>query len=196
MNINNVLPKYLEKFKTLEACYDGVMAFRTGINIFVSDVEMPLLSRLCECFYLEFERRKREDKNELTKILENLNDHNSEVLFELNSAALPDKTTTYDSVSIFHLVDIDLLFLSIKSMGNKGRQHFNSFIRQRYRLNSNLGNWIHETQDDIAPLVKLKKKVDEEIPKRELVDKYSLEMISNSILGAIRRCEGDKKAQN
>lgn len=195
-DIRNALPKYLHKFKTLESCYDEVLAFRTGVYLFVSDIEMPVLSYLCEYFYLEFERRKREDKNELTKLLEGLNDDNSEVLFELNGAVLPDKTTTYDSVSIFHLVDIDLLFLSIKSMGNKGRQHFNSFIRQRYRLNSNLGNWIHETQDDIAPLVKLKKKVDEEIPKRELVDKYSLEMISNSILGAIRRCEGDKKAQN
>ena len=116
-------------------------------------------------------------------------------MFELNSAALPDKTTTYDSVSIFHLVDIDLLFLSIKSMGNKGRQHFNSFIRQRYRLNSNIGSWINRTEDDVIPLNKLKEKIDEEISKRELMEKYSLEMISNSIQGAIKRCKGDKNAQ-
>ena len=81
-------------------------------------------------------------------------------------------------------------------MGNKGRQSFNSFIRHRYKLGYNLGDWTNKTEDDILPLEQLKEKIDDEIQKRVLMKKYSFEIISNAIAGAINRCKGDLNAQN
>lgn len=194
--IKESLPLYWEQFKTQEACYEACIAFKRGLHLFESSIEMPILAELCENFYARYEMRMKEDKNEMTKLLENLNDDNCEMLFDINTQALPDKSTTYDSISIFKDVDIDLLFLSIVKMSNKGRQSFNSFLRQRYKLAYNMSNWTNKTEDDVTPLNKLKEKIDEEISKRELMEKYSFELISKAIDGAIKRCTGNLNAQN
>ena len=194
--VKESLPKYLEHFETLTGCHDAYVAFKRGINSFMSSIDMPIITDLCENLHLAYEKRMKEDKNELAKLLETLNDDNCDMLYDMNNEVLPDKSTTYDSVSIFNMVDIDSLFLSIKNMGNKGRQSFNSFIRHRYKLSYNMGDWTNKTEDDILPLEKLKEKIDDEIQKRVLMEKYSFEIISNAIAGAINRCKGDLNAQN
>ena len=52
-------------------------------------------------------------------------------------------------------------------------------------------NWIHETNDDIKPLEKLKEKVDEVIQTEEYIRKAAFMNLSKSIDGAIKRCKGD-----
>lgn len=193
--IKESLPLYWEQFKTQEACYDAYIAFKRGIHLFESSIEMPILAELCEDFYAKYEKRMKEGKNDMTMLLENLDDIKSELLFNVNNDALPDKSTTYDSISIFKDVNIDLLFLSLTQMSNRGRHTFNSFLRHRYKLAYNMGDWTNKTEDDVTPLNKLKEKIDEEISKRELMEKYSFELLSNAIAGAIKRCTGNLNAQ-
>ena len=43
-------------------------------------------------------------------------------------------------------------FFTIKEGRDDFRNSFTHFIRDRYNLSYNMGNWIHETNDDIKPL--------------------------------------------
>ena len=53
-----------------------------------------------------------------------------------------------------------------------------------------MSNWIHETNDDIKPLEKLKEKVDEVIQTEEYIRKAAFMNLSKSLDGAIKRCKG------
>ena len=81
-------------------------------------------------------------------------------------------------------------------LSNESLNLFNHFIRSRYELNSRLGNWIHETENDIEPLRQLKSKIDIEQTKQQYMRKEAFRKISFSLEGAIKRCNGDLSAQS
>jgi hypothetical protein len=58
-----------------------------------------------------------------------------------------------------------------------------------------VSNWIHETNDDIKPLEKLKEKVDEGIKTEKYIRKAAFMNLSKSLDGAIKRCKGDMHAK-
>lgn len=187
--IKETLPHYLDKYTTLEGCFDACIDFKQGINSFITEYKLSILSELCEDFYNEYNRRMREDKDEMTKLLEGLNDVNCDMLYDINQQALPDRSTTYGDAPIFHKVNIESLFTSLLRMSNQGRQNFNSFIRSRYGLNVTCGFLPNKTQADIVPLTLLKEKIDIEIDNRESVERLSFQMISDSIKRAIEICD-------
>ena len=82
----------------------------------------------------------------------------------------------------------------LKGLSNDSLQKFNHFIRVRYLLSYNMGNWINRTDDDIEPLKKLKRMIDEILPTENLMRKEGFYRISNSLNGAIKRCNGDLHA--
>ena len=57
-----------------------------------------------------------------------------------------------------------------------------------------MGNWIHETNDDIKPLEKLKEKVDVVIKNEKYIRNAAFMNLSKSLDGAIKRCKGDMHA--
>ncbi len=59
-------------------------------------------------------------------------------------------------------------------LNNESLNTFTHFIRDRYDLSYNVGNWIHETNDDIKPLEKLKEKVDEVIKTGKIYQESSI----------------------
>ena len=131
----------------------------------------------------------------MTRTLEGLTDSNVDTLCDLNKEALPDQSCSYDMVSIFNFVDIDKLANSLMQLNNESLNTFTHFIRDRYQLSYNVGNWIHDTNDDIKPLEKLKEKVDETIKSEKYIRKGAFMNLSKSLDGAIKRCKGDLHAK-
>lgn len=194
-NICEALPKYWEAFQDEESVYDARMAFSRGVNSYMTTEKLKRLPEICAKFNEEYENRLKMSKNLMTRTLEQLSDSNVEDLCNLNNQALPDHSCTYDMVSIFNQVDMDKLMNNLLKLNNESLNTFTHFIRGRYDLSHNLGNWINETDEDIKPLEKLKGKVDEIIKTEEYIRKAAFMNLSKSLDGAIKRCKGDMHAK-
>ena len=194
-NICEALPKYWEAFQDEESVYDAHIAFSRGVNSYMTTEKLKRLPEICAKFNEEYENRLKMSKNLMTRTLEELSDSNVDELCTLNKQALPDHSCTYDMVSIFNHVDMDKLMNNLLKLNNESLNTFTHFIRGRYDLSHNLGNWIHETDEDIKPLLKLKEKVDETIKSEEYIRKGAFMNLSKSLDGAIKRCKGDLHAK-
>ena len=188
--LRDVLPNYLLNITTAENLYFANLEFKRGVNSYMTNDNIERLSIICSTFYNECERRIMASKNIMTLTLENLKDSNVKELFDINKEALPDHSCTYEMVAIFNSVDISLLFENLGKLNNASLQTFNSFIRERYKLSHRMGNWISNTNDDIKPLQELKGKIDSYILNEQLMRKEDFRRISNSLDGAIKRCQG------
>ena len=188
--LRDVLPNYLLNITTAENLYFANLEFKRGVNSYMTNDNIERLSIICSTFYNECERRIMASKNIMTLTLENLKDSNVKELFDINKEALPDHSCTYEMVAIFNSVDISLLFENLGKLNNASLQTFNSFIRERYKLSHRMGNWISNTNDDIKPLQELKGKIDSYILNEQLMRKEAFHRISNSLDGAIKRCQG------
>ena len=193
-NICEALPKYWEAFQDEESVYDARMAFSRGVNSYMTTEKLKRLPEICAKFNEEYENRLKMSKNLMTRTLEELSDSNVDELCTLNKQALPDHSCTYDMVSIFNHVDMDKLMDNLLNLSNESLNSFTHFIRDRYYLSYNMSDWIHETNDDIKPLEKLKEKVDEIIKTEEYIRKAAFMNLSKSLDGAIKRCKGDMHA--
>ena len=193
-NICEALPKYWEAFQDEESVYDARMAFSRGVNSYMTTEKLKRLPEICAKFNEEYENRLKMSKNLMTRTLEELSDSNVDELCTLNKQALPDHSCTYDMVSIFNHVDMDKLMDNLLNLSNESLNSFTHFIRDRYKLSYNMSDWIHETNDDINPLEKLKEKVDEIIKTEEYIRKAAFMNLSKSLDGAIKRCKGDMHA--
>lgn len=192
--ICEALPKYWEAFQDEESVYDARMAFSRGVNSYMTTEKLKRLPEICAKFNEEYENRLKMSKNLMTRTLEELSDSNVDELCTLNKQALPDHSCTYDMVSIFNHVDMDKLMDNLLNLSNESINSFTHFIRDRYYLSYNMSDWIHETNDDIKPLEKLKEKVDEIIKTEEYIRKAAFMNLSKSLDGAIKRCKGDMHA--
>lgn len=193
-NICEALPKYWEAFQDEESVYDARIAFSRGVNSYMTTEKLKRLPEICAKFNEEYENRLNMSKNLMTRTLEELSDSNVDELCTLNKQALPDHSCTYDMVSIFNHVDMDKLMDNLLNLSNESLNSFTHFIRDRYYLSYNMSDWIHETNDDIKPLEKLKGKVDEVIKTEEYIRKAAFMNLSKSLDGAIKRCKGDMHA--
>lgn len=194
-NIREALPKYWEAFQDEESVYDARMAFSRGVNSYMTTEKLKRLPEICAKFNEEYENRLKMSKNLMTRTLEELSDSNVDELCTLNKQALPDHSCTYDMVSIFNHVDMDKLMDNLLNLSNESLNSFTHFIRDRYYLSYNMSDWIHETNDDIKPLEKLKEKVDEVIKTEKYIRKAAFMNLSKSLDGAIKRCKGDMHAK-
>lgn len=194
-NIREALPKYWEAFQDEESVYDARIAFSRGVNSYMTTEKLKRLPEICAKFNEEYENRLKMSKNLMTRTLEELSDSNVDELCTLNKQALPDHSCTYDMVSIFNHVVMDKLMDNLLKLSNESLNSFTHFIRDRYNLSCNVIDWIHETNDDIKPLEKLKGKVDEVIKTEEYIRKAAFMNLSKSLDGAIKRCKGDMHAK-
>lgn len=194
-NICEALPKYWEAFQDEESVYDARMAFSRGVNSYMTTEKLKRLPEICAKFNEEYENRLKMSKNLMTRTLEELSDSNVDELCTLNKQALPDHSCTYDMVSIFNHVDMDKLMDNLLNLSNESLNSFTHFIRDRYYLSYNMSDWIHETDEDIKPLEKLKEKVDEVIKTEKYIRKAAFMNLSKSLDGAIKRCKGDMHAK-
>ncbi|NPD91370.1 P-loop NTPase fold protein [Xylanibacter muris] len=192
--IREALPEYLETFKDEESVYNARIAFCRGIDSYMTNEKLELIPSICAKFNEEYENKLRKSKNLMTRTLEELSDSTVGNLCDLNEQAVPDHSHTYDMVSIFNHVDINILMNRLQELNNESLYTFNHFIRNRYKLSYNMAGWTNDTNDDIQPLELLKQKVDETIISQEYVRKEAFMYISKSLEGAIKRCKGDLHA--
>lgn len=194
IHISEALPMYLTGYTQEEDLHNLHLEYDRGVNSLVTNVSLERLVELSAKFEEEYNKKIKCAKNVMTRTLEELSDSNVDELCTLNKQALPDHSCTYDMVSIFNHVDMDKLMNNLLKLNNESLNTFTHFIRGRYDLSHNLGNWIHETDDDIKPLEKLKEKVDETIKSEEYIRKGAFMNLSKSLDGAIKRCKGDMHA--
>lgn len=196
IRISEALPMYLTGYSQEEDLYNLHLEYDRGVNSLVTNVSLERLVELSAKFEEEYNKKIKCAKNVMTTTLENLTDSNVAKLCDINEGALPDHSRTYNMVAIFNHVDISKLMKQLQSLSNESLNLFNHFIRSRYELNSRLGNWIHETENDIEPLRQLKSKIDIEQTKQQYMRKEAFRKISFSLEGAIKRCNGDLSAQS
>lgn len=196
IRISEALPMYLTGYTQEEDLYNLHLEYDRGVNSLVTNVSLERLVKLAAKFDEEYNKKIKCTKNVMTTTLENLTDSNVAKLCDINEGALPDHSRTYNMVAIFNHVDISKLMKQLQSLSNESLNLFNHFIRSRYELNSRLGNWIHETENDIEPLRQLKSKIDIEQTKQQYMRKEAFRKISFSLEGAIKRCNGDLSAQS
>lgn len=194
IHISEALPMYLTGYTQEEDLHNLHLEYDRGVNSLVTNVSLERLVELSAKFEEEYNKKIKCAKNVMTRTLEELSDSNVDELCTLNKQALPDHSCTYDMVSIFNHVDMDKLMNNLLKLNNESLNTFTHFIRGRYDLSHNLGNWIPETDDDIKPLEKLKEKVDETIKSEEYIRKGAFMNLSKSLDGAIKRCKGDMHA--
>lgn len=195
IHISKALPMYLTGYTQEEDLHNLHLEYDRGVNSLVTNVSLERLVELSAKFEEEYNKKIKCAKNVMTRTLEELSDSNVDELCTLNKQALPDHSCTYDMVSIFNHVDMDKLMGNLLNLSNESLNTFTHFIRGRYDLSHNLGNWINETDDDIKPLEKLKEKVDETIKSEEYIRKGAFMNLSKSLDGAIKRCKGDLHAK-
>ena len=196
IRISEALPMYLTGYTQEEDLHNLHLEYDRGVNSLVTNVSLERLAELSAKFEEEYNKKIKCAKNVMTTTLENLTDSNVAKLCDINEGALPDHSRTYNMVAIFNHVDISKLMKQLRSLSNESLNLFNHFIRSRYELNSRLGNWIHETENDIEPLRQLKSKIDIEQTKQQYMRKEAFRKISFSLEGAIKRCDGDLSAQS
>lgn len=196
IRISEALPMYLTGYTQEEDLHNLHLEYDRGVNSLVTNVSLERLVKLSAKFEEEYNKKIKCAKNVMTTTLENLTDSNVAKLCDINEGALPDHSRTYNMVAIFNHVDISKLMKQLQSLSNESLNLFNHFIRSRYELNSRLGNWIHETENDIEPLRQLKSKIDIEQTKQQYMRKEAFRKISFSLEGAIKRCNGDLSAQS
>lgn len=196
IRISEALPMYLTGYTQEEDLHNLHLEYDRGVNSLVTNVSLERLAELSAKFEEEYNKKIKCAKNVMTTILENLTDSNVAKLCDINEGALPDHSRTYNMVAIFNHVDISKLMKQLRSLSNESLNLFNHFIRSRYELNSRLGNWIHETENDIEPLRQLKSKIDIEQTKQQYMRKEAFRKISFSLEGAIKRCNGNLSAQS
>lgn len=195
-HISKALPMYLTGYTQEEDLHNLHLEYDRGVNSLVTNVSLERLAELSAKFEEEYNKKIKCAKNVMTTTLENLTDSNVAKLCDINEGALPDHSRTYNMVAIFNHVDISKLMKQLRSLSNESLNLFNHFIRSKYELNSRLGNWIHETENDIEPLRQLKSKIDIEQTKQQYMRKEAFRKISFSLEGAIKRCDGDLSAQS
>ena len=196
IRISEALPMYLTGYTQEEDLHNLHLEYDRGVNSMVTNVSLERLVELSAKFEEEYNKKIKCAKNVMTTTLENLTDSNVAKLCDINEGTLPDHSRTYNMVAIFNHVDISKLMKQLQSLSNESLNLFNHFIRSRYELNSRLGNWIHETENDIEPLRQLKSKIDIEQTKQQYMRKEAFRKISFSLEGAIKRCNGDLSAQS
>lgn len=194
IKIKKCLERFFDGIQTQEALLNKRKQLLEGCYYLVTETEIPLLKDILETINNTYEKHLDQTKDSMTIVLENLTDCNCETLMDMDEAALPDYSTSYNSVSIFNRVDIAKVFEGLNSMSNKGRQNFNSFIRKRYKLSYSMQNITQDTKEDIAPLTELMKLVKSKISHTEMMERESYNRIANSLQGAINRSNGDLTA--
>ena len=193
--INKSIERFFDNVQTQEALFDRRSQLLESCYFFSIDSEIPLLKNIIGTIESSYEKHLAKTKDSMVVVLENLTDSSCETLMDMNDAALPDHSITYNSVPIFNHVDIAKIFEGLNSMSNKGRQDFNSFIRKRYLLSYSIENITDNKKDDIPSLTKLLELVKTKISETEMMERESYNRIAQALQGAINRCNGDLAAQ-
>ena len=117
-------------------------------------------------------------------MLENLTDETCERLNLALNDVIPVKQRLYRDTSIFQEADADKVSKSILGLSNESRNTFLHFLQFRYKYTS-WGSEIEHLskycQSDLLQLKLINERLKAEAANRRLIEKYSIEKITNLI---------------
>lgn len=143
-----------------------------------------ILNVLVAYFQKLFEQRFEKCPNKVSAMLENLTDETCERLNLALNDAIPVKQRLYRDTSIFQEADADKVSKSILGLSNESRNTFLHFLQSRYKYTS-YGTeieYLNECcQSDLPQLKLINERLKTEAANRRLIEKYSIEKITNLI---------------
>ena len=143
-----------------------------------------ILNVLVAYFQKLSEQRFEKCPNKVSAMLENLTDETCERLNLALNDAIPVKQRLYRDTSIFQEADADKVSKSILGLSNESRNTFLHFLQSRYKYTS-YGTeieYLNECcQSDLPQLKLINEKLKTEAANRRLIEKYSIEKITNLI---------------
>ncbi len=131
-----------------------------------------------------FGQRLKKCPNKVSVMLENLTDETCERLNPALNDVVPVKQRLYRDTSIFQEADADKVSKSILGLSNESRNTFLHFLQFRYKYTS-WGSEIEHLskycQSDLPQLKLINERLKAEAANRRLIEKYSIEKITNLI---------------
>ena len=143
-----------------------------------------ILNGLVAYFQKLFGQRLKKCPNKVSVMLENLTDETCERLNPALNDVVPVKQRLYRDTSIFQEADADKVSKSILGLSNESRNTFLHFLQFRYKYTS-WGSEIEHLskycQSDLPQLKLINERLKAEAANRRLIEKYSIEKITNLI---------------
>lgn len=136
-------------------------------------------------------------KNDLSVMLESLNDINVDKLYEVYGGVMPDHSTTYSSSAIFANVDPEKFVNGFVGLKNEGKKKVLSLIVGHYSDALNIQNpedMVHYYIDDLKNLPSIVKLLGEKADECQLVDKMNINILKTNLEKSIEKIkEADDK---
>lgn len=123
-------------------------------------------------------------KNDLTIMLESLNDKNVDKLYQIYGGVMPDHSTSYSSSAIFANVDPEEFVNGFVNLKNEGKKKVSSLIVGHYSnaLNiQNLEDMVHYYIDDLKTLPSIVKLLGEKADEYQLIDKMNISILKTNL---------------
>ena len=123
-------------------------------------------------------------KNDLTVMLESLNDKNVNKLYQIYGGVMPDHSTSYSSSAIFANVDPEKFVNGFVGLKNEGKSKVLSLIVGHYSDALNIQNpedMVHYYIDDLKTLPSIVKLLGEKADKCQLVDKMNIKRLETCL---------------
>ena len=123
-------------------------------------------------------------KNDLTIMLESLNDKNVDKLYQIYGGVMPDHSTSYSSSAIFANVDPEKFVNGFVNLKNEGKKKVSSLIVGHYSnaLNiQNLEDMVHYYIDDLKTLPSIVKLLGEKADEYQLIDKMNISILKTNL---------------
>ena len=141
-------------------------------------------------------------KNDLTVMLESLNDKNVDKLYQIYGGVMPDHSTSYSSSAIFANVDPEKFVNGFVNLKNEGKKKALSMIVGHYSDALNFQNpedMVHYYIDDLKTLPSIVKLLGEKEDEHQLVDKMNINMLKTSLeknIEKMKEADSIKKQQH
>lgn len=188
----NMIEQFYSYIDNKDDLYQARNAFYQGISSYGKFYEYPLGKEIYDLATTIFEKRDSELKNKMEEALLNIDNDSIETLIELNKESTPDHSCNYHLTSIFKNIDAKIFSERLLSLNNKSIRELCLFFSQHYMFYCSLGDGYNCYAEDLPILQNVIQRLESELPKRQMVDRYILKSLINCIKGAIRRAEGNK----
>lgn len=189
--IKRRLRELINSATTLQELYSLRASFVQGCNYvrYDSDEGDPL-SDILTFFHSEFNKKSLILPDDMQQALRNLSDENVSSLVAIDKMPYPDRSSAYELRPIFEHEDPQQLFESIKSMSNRGRNEFSTFLSVHYMFNYRITSDLNRFSTDLPVLRQLNNLVETELANSTSVDRHVYSLMTKNFERAIKRAEG------
>ena len=186
------MDRYIQQCANREELYELRRKFCQTIELLSAKVKGNAIQEMIDYFWEHYNEAYSIKKDKMTLFLENMTDETMDKLGDVYAGTVPDHSTPYDMTGIFQNVDIDKMYEAICRLSNASREKFMRFIESRYYLHNYLmGHCWVAYDEELVPLRKLRKLIDDNIEQFELNDKRAMRRLSEYVGMAIKRCCGE-----